>query len=95
MSRDRLHSLVDLVRILTKLINTVLTGPMSRNNHANQILKELFTNHCHLRYDEISVIVEQIFKYLNHDEDDASNLNRNLYQLSIKVKLFERKILFN
>ncbi|CAF0748109.1 unnamed protein product [Adineta ricciae] len=72
------------VRILTKLINAVLTGPMSRNNHANQILRELFTNICHLRYDEISVVVEHIFEYLNHDEDDALNLNRNLYQQSIR-----------
>ncbi|UJR33733.1 hypothetical protein I4U23_021160 [Adineta vaga] len=76
------------VRVLIKLIHGILTGPLSRHNQANIVLKDLLTNLCHLRYDEISLIMEHIFEYLNRDDDDTSNPNRALYQQSIK-KSFE------
>lgn len=59
---------------------------MSRNNQAYQILKDLVTNHCHLRCDEIYLIMEFIFRHLNHDEDDTTDLNQASYQQTIKVR---------
>jgi hypothetical protein len=59
---------------------------MSRNNQAYLILKELLTNNCHLRHDEIALIMEYIFRHLNRDDDDANtNLNHTLNQQTIKV----------
>jgi hypothetical protein len=60
---------------------------MSRNNQAYLILKELLTNNCHLRHDEIALIMEYIFRHLNRDDDDAIN---SLHQQAIKVFLKKR-----
>jgi hypothetical protein len=39
--------------------------------------------------------MEYIFHHLNHDDDDANNLNHGLNQSTIKVKFIkENKILF-
>jgi hypothetical protein len=59
---------------------------MSRNNQAYQTLKDLLTNNCHLRHDELALIMEYIFRHLNRDEDDSIN---SLHQQAIKV--FKKK----
>ncbi|CAF1089887.1 unnamed protein product [Rotaria sordida] len=72
------------IRLLIQFINGILTGPMSRNIQAYQTLKELITNNCHLRNDELASILECIFRHLNHDDDDATSLNHGLNQAAIK-----------
>ena len=62
---------------------------MSRSNQAYNTLRDLLTNHCHLRYDELSIILESIFRHLNRDDDDtatASNVNHSLNQVTIRVR---------
>jgi hypothetical protein len=75
-----------LARLLIQFINGILTGSMSRNNQAYQTLKDLLTNNCHLRHDELVLIMEYIFRHLNRDDDDATNLNQSLHQQALKVK---------
>jgi hypothetical protein len=88
-------NIFDLARVFIQFINGILTGSMSRNHQACHTLKELLTTHCHLRHDEIALIMEYIFHHLNHDDDDANNLNHGLNQSTIKVKFIkENKILF-
>lgn len=60
---------------------------MSRNNQAYGTLKELLTTNCHLRHDELTLIMEFIFGHLNRDDDDTTtNPNLGLNQQGIKVK---------
>ncbi len=73
-----------LVRLLIQFINGILTGPMSRNSSAYHILKESITHNCHLRNDELTAILECIFRHLNRD-DDGTNFNETLSQTGIKV----------
>lgn len=74
-------------RIFIQFINGILTGPMSRNNQAYYILKELLINNCHLRHDELALIMEYIFRQLNRDDDEITinNLTPGLNQQAIKV----------
>lgn len=78
---------------MIQFINGILTGPLSRNTDAYQTLKDLLTNNCHLRYDELTLILENIFRFLNRDEDETTitttttNINpRSPHQQPIKVK---------
>jgi hypothetical protein len=75
---------VNLARLLIQLINGILNGLMIRDNLVNRVLEDLLTVSCHLRYDEVNLIMERIFDYLNRD-DDTTNLNGRLYQQSITV----------
>lgn len=76
-------------RLFVQFIDGILSGPMSRSNQAYNTLKDLLTNHCHLRCDELSIIFESIFRHLNRDDDDtaaASNINHSLNQVTIRVR---------
>ncbi len=80
---------MNVARLLIQFIHGILTGPMSRINQAYHTLKELLTNtNCHLRHDELALILEYIFRHLNRDDDDnnTTNLNHGLHQQTIKVK---------
>jgi hypothetical protein len=63
---------------------------MSRNTQAYNTLKDLLTNICHLRHDEIALMMECIFRHLNNDDDDSANINHGLNQQAIKVKTKRR-----
>lgn len=85
------HSIVHLARLLIQFLNGILTGPLSRNADAYQTLKDLFTNNCHLRYDELNLILENIFRFLNRDEDETAatavnTSHRSPHQQPIKVE---------
>ena len=88
LNRNFVFYFDNLVRLLIQFINGILTNRISRNNEAYQILKDLLTNNCHLRYDELAIIMENIFRHLNRDDDDNNNTNsnQNLSQQTIKVK---------
>jgi hypothetical protein len=75
-----------LARLFIQFINGILTGPMSRNHQAYVTLKELLTINCHLRHDELASIMECIFRHLNHEDEDAINLNHGLNQQALKVR---------
>ena len=61
---------------------------MSRNNHAYSIFKDLITSTCHLRNDELLLIMSCIFRHLNRDdEDDGPNATQTLKQHAIKVSI--------
>ena len=59
---------------------------MSRNTHAYHTLKDSMINNCHLRHDELALILETIFRHLNRDDEDTTSLNHGLNQTAIKVK---------
>ena len=61
---------------------------MSRNNHAYSIFKDLVTSTCHLRNDELSLILSCIFRHLNRDGgDDGPNATHALKQHATKVRI--------
>lgn len=81
--------IIDLARLFIQLINGILTGSLTRNSQAYHTLKDLLTNSCHLRSDELALILEFIFRYLNRDEDETTNNgNHHHHQQPIKVEEF-------
>lgn len=76
-----------LARLFVQFINGILTGPMSRNTQAYNVLRESLTLNCYLRYDEVSLILENIFRQLNQEDDDsASNAHHSLNQSAVRVR---------
>ncbi|CAF5127308.1 unnamed protein product [Rotaria magnacalcarata] len=75
------------VRLIIQLISEILTGRMSRNPQAYETLKACLTNNCHLRNDELTSILEYIFRYLNPDDDDAKVIKNCFNTIPIKVNI--------
>ena len=64
---------------------------MSRNAQAYQTLKVCLTTNCHLRNDELAMILEYMFRHLNHNYDDstAANNNVNLTPIIVNITYIE------